>query len=104
MTMTTTQAAMPVIQRIRAARGRGLPPPVRRREIRIEAGLSREDIARHLRAEGFRVTQAAIRWWELPKEEGGLDPRPDKALAYRDLLGRIQRELAALARNAEAQK
>jgi len=90
MTMTTPPSA---IQRIRATRG--LPPPARRRQIREEAGLSREDIARELRAKGLRVTEGAVKWWEMEPADGGFTPRPGTAVAYKNLLERIQRELDA---------
>lgn len=91
--MTTTTRAgidMPLIKRMRASK---LPPPAQRLKIRTDAGLSREDIARELRAQGIRVTEGAVKWWELERSAGGFDPRPAKAIAYRQLLERIQREV-----------
>jgi transcriptional regulator with XRE-family HTH domain len=91
MTTTVERAdAMPLLQRMRAKRL--LPPPARRRAIRDNAGLSREDIARELRARGFAVTKKAVEWWERPKGEGGVDPRPAKAIAYSRLLEQIEAE------------
>lgn len=92
--------AMPLLQRMRATR---LPPPAQRRAIRNRAGLSREEIAAELRSQGFRVTGSAVAWWEKEKVEGGLDPRPAKAAAYRQLLDRIQRELDAWTESSSIQ-
>lgn len=98
MTMTVDQAAkMPLLQRLRASR---LPPPAERRAIREAAKLSREDIARELRAKGHRVTAAAVFWWEKDKADGGFDPRPPKAVTYRQLLD----ELHALVEEAKSER
>ncbi len=91
MTATARAPGLPLLQRLRATRG--LPPPDGRRAIRDRAGISREDIARELRARGFRVTEGAVKWWEKDKSEGGTDPRPATAIAYRQILERIQREV-----------
>nr|GID40199.1 hypothetical protein Aca09nite_67050 [Actinoplanes campanulatus] len=79
------------MQRIRSAR---LPSPEERLAIRKRARVSREDIARELRAQGIAVTEGAVKWWEKPKAEGGVDPRPDKAILYRRLLEQLQAETA----------
>ena len=96
----------PLASRLRAARAvRFLPPPAERRAIREEARLSREDIARELRAQGLKVTAGAVQWWEKEKHQGGFDPRPAKALAYGELLDRIKREVDSwLAEQEEPQK
>ncbi len=92
MTTTVQQvAAMPLLRRKRAAR---LPTPERRRAIRDEAGVSREEMARELRARGVACTEGAIKWWEMPKDEGGFDPRPAKAIPYRRLLEEIAADTA----------
>lgn len=91
--MTSTATATPdlsLLQRMRAMR---LPPPAQRREIRVKAKLSREDIAKELRARGHQVTAGAVAWWEKERAAGGFDPRPGKAIAYRQLLDRIKREM-----------
>src|SRR3954464_14076148 len=91
MTTTLPQVAeMPLLERMRAAH---LPPPARRQAIRKSAKLSRADIARELRAQGHRVTATAVYWWERDKADGGCDPRHARAIAYRDLLERIEREV-----------
>lgn len=93
MTTTVERAdPMPLLQRMRAKRL--LPPPAERRAIRDAAGLSREDIARELRARGLAVTKNAVEWWEKPKGEGGVDPRPANVIAYRRLLDEIAAETA----------
>lgn len=93
MTTTSTVAAkMPLPKLMRARR---LPPPAERRAIRDRADLSREDIARDLRAKGIRATASAVAFWEKNKAEGGFDPRPTTAIAYRRLLEQIQAELDA---------
>lgn len=82
---------MPLLQRMRA---KGLlPSPARRRAIRDAAKLSREDIARELRARGYRVTKNAVEWWEKPRPDGGVDPRPATAIVYMELLMEIAAEL-----------
>src|SRR5690349_21262026 len=90
-TLTQQVAAMPLLRRMRATH---LPPPEQRRAIREGAGISREDIARELRAQGIPATEAAVRWWEKPKDQGGFDPRPARAIAYRRLLEQLQAEMA----------
>lgn len=98
----TTQAPfeMPLRARMRATK---LPPPGERRAIRERARLSREDIARELRSRGLNVTAAAIVWWEKDKATGGCDPRFAKAIAYREVLDQIQREVQSWGvRDAEA--
>lgn len=91
MTATTPQVTdLPLLERMRAAH---LPPPAWRRAIRTSAKLSREDIARELRNQGFKVTATAVFWWEREKAQGGCDPRQGRAIAYRLLLERIEREV-----------
>jgi transcriptional regulator with XRE-family HTH domain len=93
MTTTLSQVAeMPLLEEVRAAH---LPPPARRRAIRDSAKLSREDIARELRSQGFQATATAVFWWERDKALGGCTPRRAKAAAYRQLLDRIQQEVAS---------
>lgn len=95
MTTTSTVAAnLPLPKLMRAKR---LPPPAERRAIRDRADLSREDIARDLRAKGIKVTAAAVTFWEKEKSEGGFDPRPTTRIAYRRLLEQILAELDAQA-------
>lgn len=90
-TMTEQLATMPLLKRMRATR---LPPPERRRYIREQAGASREDVARELERRGCRrVSEAAIRWWEKPRERGGVDPRPAIAIAYGRLLDELLAEI-----------
>ena len=92
MTTTPRQATAPLLQRIRTAR---LPfTPEQRRAIRDAAGVSREDIARELRRQGLRVTEGAVKFWELPKAQGGFEPRRDRAIAYRRLLEQLKAETA----------
>lgn len=92
MTMTVNQAAgMPLLQRLRASR---LPPPAERRAIREAAKLSREDIARELRLKGHRVSGTAVAWWEKEKADGGFDPRPARAISYRQLLDELRAHAA----------
>jgi hypothetical protein len=94
---TGAVASLPVLlKRRREAR---LPDPAKRRQIRESAGLSREDIAGALRAEGDNVTAASVTGWELPRERGGWDPRPARAVAYRRLLERIEAEVASWAKD-----
>lgn len=92
MTTTPHRATAPLLQRIRTAR---LPfTPEQRRAIRDAAGVSREDIARELRRQGLRVTEGAVKFWELPKDQGGFEPRQDRAIAYRRLLEQLKAEAA----------
>jgi hypothetical protein len=91
MTITTEPT---LIQRMRAIKE--LPSPAERRRIRDAAKLSRADIARELRAKGLHVTEGAIKFWETERAQGGFDPRPEKAIAYKQLLDYIERELNAL--------
>lgn len=97
MLMTTTSTVAATMPLPKLMRARKLPPPAKRREIRDSAELSREDIARDLRAKGIRVTAAAVTFWEKEKSDGGFDPRPTTAIAYRRLLEQIQAELDAQA-------
>lgn len=95
MTMTPpAHAGLPLRVRIRATSK--LPPPAQRRAIRDSARLSREDVARELRAAGLHVTATAVAWWEKERTDGGFDPRPMKALAYGRLLEQIRAEVESL--------
>lgn len=92
-------AALPVLlKRLREAR---LPDPAKRREIRDSARLSREDIAAAMRAEGHNITVKAVEGWERPREAGGWNPRRDRAVAYRQLLERIQAEVESWSREPQ---
>lgn len=74
-------------ERLEQARAvRRLPPPAARRQIREQAGLSQEDIARAL-----GVTREAVVYWEL----GRRTPRPATAVRYLKLLDRLARESLA---------
>ena len=64
---------------------RKLPPPEIRRAIREQAGLSRERIAVEL-----DVSESSIRRWETGEKR----PRHQHAVAYSELLGRIQTALS----------
>lgn len=70
-------------QRVRSAR---LPSPDERARIRREARLPLRDFA-----EALGVTTATVYRWET----GGVEPKAAHAVAYADLLNKIQQALAS---------
>jgi len=85
--MTGPTAALPeaiagLVTRVRMAK---LPPAARRRRIREAAGVSLREVARVL---GVNV-MTVIRW------EEGATPKPDHAIAYRQLLDALDEAASA---------
>lgn len=66
-----------LVSRVRQAK---LPPAPRRRRIREAAGLSMREVARALNVDVMTVS----RW------EGGVRPRAEHAVAYRELLDALE--------------
>lgn len=97
MTIASRETDAPLPTLLKRRRQALLPPPARRREIRDSAKLTREEIAAALRAEGHRITAAAVTGWEMEKAAGGWDPLPARAIAYRRLLERIEAEVSSWA-------
>lgn len=80
--LASPNAADDLVQRVRAAR---LPHPSIRERIRIDAGLSLRALADELDVDPMSV----YRW-----EKGLVRPRLDHAIAYRELLDRLQEACA----------